>query len=566
MRPTTNLLRAALAAWLLLNFTATAGAFGVRRSVAASGNGVAHALFRDEFNAATGTANAGRMPSPVNNTNAVWRAGVGAWTVQGNHLEPSASFADGDYQVIDARASDFTYTVNVTGYHGPPGSAKSVPGILFRFEDANNFWLAQMDTAAGTTTLFEKTAGVFNARATINAAQVSGQPVPLTVTAVGPVINMQLPGQTPVQYTSAAHRSATLVGVRVGRDAGASVLRPRFDDVTVFPAFRRSGNSIVTTAKDGWEATDVAASGVAFDARRSRYVMLYSGFDGARWCTGVAYASKPAGPWKKEATNPRLCPVAGEGYIAASASRPVYRNGLWYIVYQGAPGAKNATTPGVKWRVYAASSPDLLKWTRLNSGAPILPLGAPGSFDADGQHDPDLRLRSDGRFEVFFSGRNGGVMTAGHSLSPNMTSWSATAQLAVQGQFGAGTDIGNVSVSGDDPTNYSLYFTHNVNGGARYVNRSDTSDGGATFNYYDGVLYKGSGWESSQVFDPDALTAADALYLFYAGATLPGGSENLNAGIGVATLPTPTPTTANTGPTYSTTKIKAPISGGRLRR
>src|SRR4051812_20526123 len=104
MRPTTNFEAAALAVCILLNFAASARTLGARQNAAATA-GVVRALFRDEFDAADGAANAGRKPSPVNNAGASWRAGAGSWVVRGGHLEPSASFADGDYQVVDARAS-----------------------------------------------------------------------------------------------------------------------------------------------------------------------------------------------------------------------------------------------------------------------------------------------------------------------------------------------------------------------------------------------------------------------------------------------------------------------------
>lgn len=524
---------------------------GVRFGVAPAQNNSPPVLFRDEFTTTTGTANAARRPSLANNVNASWQAGSAAFEIQSNHLEPPSGFTDGAYQTIDVHASDFTYYATLTAY-GTTTANKTMPGLIFRFEDANNFWLLQTDPVAGNTILYEKTSGVFNARATIPAAVASGTAAPVTVTAVGDKITAQLGGQTPVQYTSSAHQTATLIGVRAGRDVGTPLGQPRFDDLTVFPAFARSGSSALVSVGAGgsWESNDVAASGVAYDAQNARWVMLYSGFSGSTWKTGLATSTNLL-TWTKYGSNPVLSPVAGEGYIAASTSRPIYKNGLWYIVYQGAPG-QTAGGPQQQWRLYAASSPDLLTWTRLNGGAPILPLGTGSAFDKDGQHDPDLRLRSDGYFELFFSGRNSSNFTAGHSLSLNMTTWSATTQLTIQGAFGTGNDIGNITVLGDDPVKYSLFFTHLDGSSNRYINRSDTVDGGANFTYYDGVLYKGAAatWESAQVFDPDVLAIGNTLYLFYSAGTLSGGTENLNAGIGLATLPIPT--VANVGLTDAT--------------
>jgi len=530
----------------LSNLDGTARPQGVGQGVAPAQDNTrnrrAPVLFRDEFTAPAGAANAGRRPHPVNNVSAVWTAGAGAaWTVRSNRAEPPDGYADGAFQYADARASDFTYAATLTGFDGGDNATKAMPGMMLRFEDANNFLLLQFDTFQHTATLYDCTGGVFTPLAS-GVGPGSDFGLPVTVTADGPLVTVAVPGQVPFQATTRAHINATRVGLRAGKSTGTPAGRPRFDDVAVLPLLARDASNpqLVKGTAGTWESGDVAAPGMSYDPRKARFVRLYSGYDAKlkRWCTGVAYAPTPRGRWTKEPTNPRLCPASGEGYIAASASKPVYKNGLWYVVYQGAPNA-SAGNPATPWRVYAASSPDLLKWTRLNGGEPVLPLGAIHAFDQTGQHDPDLRLRDDGLFEVTFSGRSGsGVFTAGYATSLDMKTWTATRQYAVLGSFGAGDGILNVAVRGTDPLNYSLYFCHQSSS-LRWAARSDTSDGGVTWTYYPGVLFKKSGWESAQVFDLDSLVVGNVEYVSYSGATSPGGTEGMNSGIGLATLTLP---------------------------
>jgi hypothetical protein len=290
------------------------------------------------------------------------------------------------------------------------------------------------------------------------------------------------------------------------------------------PVLDRFG-PLLFSVPNTWKSVDVAAPNVFRDAVNNRYVMDYSGYDGKVWCTGLAYSQSPRGPWIDEPRNPVFCPANGEGYIAASGAI-VYdqRVGLYYYVYQG--GLREINGNPLPGRIYAASSPDLINWTRLNNGLPILSLGA--TIDSDGQHDPDLRLRSDGLFEVFFAGYGNRLFRLGHAVSSDLIHWSPTVEIPI------GYGVGNVAVSGIDPTHYSIYFIRDLSGESRYVCQAVTDDG-VTFRDLGGVFYKGpmDQWDSAQVFDPAPLVI-DQLYLFYSGGTLRGNVENLNAGIGLA--------------------------------
>lgn len=490
-------------------------------------------LLRDEFTA--DGANAGRRPDPINFVGSRWLAGSGAWTITDGVLTPPSPFADGDFQTVDAGTGDVTLTARVSSDAGTNSATSTSAGLVFRYEDSNNFWLLATDARAGTTVLYEKTAGVFTARATLAGAGASNGVISLTVTAVGPDITIFLVGLDPVVYTSTAHQAATRVGVRAGNGGGTPAGVPTFAEFTVMPAPARQAAAVIERGASGqWDDEDVAApSSPVWDAANNRYCIAYSGFNGTIWQTGFAYSTDLL-TWTKEPTNPKLTPVTREGYIAASAGL-VYANGTWYLVYQGAEDA-TAGSPLGDWEVFAASSPNMTSggtWTRLNSGNPILPLGTGGAFDRS-HHDPDVRFRTDGQFEVLFAARDGGgLFTIGRAVGASLTALGATEQLPVVPGL---TGILNPTAAGTDPDSFSIYFCYGV-AGVRQILRADTDDGGATFKFLNLALGNSSaGWDGVQVFDPALLLTDQGLYLFYAGSNASGDTEGMGADIGLAVI------------------------------
>lgn len=497
-------------------------------------------LIRDLFT--SGSSNAGRRPT-TNRVGSIYSPGAGTFEVHSSdgYLAPASGFADGAYQTIETNHSDVTLYAVLTGYGSSDGTI-AMPGLIFRFVDANNFWLVQVNTYVGNVTLYERTGGTFTSRATITASFAAGVPFPLSVTAVGNKIWVELGGQDPVYYTSTQHMTATKVGVRAGKGGGTPAGLPRYEQLTVMPAFVRSENNpLVSPVASSWRSVDVAAPSVFRDTQTAKYVAQISGFDGVKWRSGQFYADSPDGPFTAEQTNPTYAPTVDEGYIAASGGAVVDSDGVYWEVYQGAPDA-SAGHPDGNWLVYAAKSIDKgLTWTRLKGGDPILPLGASGSFDQDGQHDPKLRIRDDGVFEVLFSGRKGSEYGAGRCIAIDLEACGPTSQLVIQGQFGPGIDIGNVTISGTDPLRYSMYFTKISTAGARHVCQSFTEDGGASWSYLGGVFYPDADVddEGVQVFDPDTLLMAGREYLYYGAADAPGGIEGFSSVVSVASRAIP---------------------------
>jgi hypothetical protein len=522
------------------------------KSLALTGVGL-----RDEFTSANGTSNVGRAPSHTNNPQTSWQCVSGNWVIQNGRAQPSStSYTDGTHCFSDTGTSDHTVSVSVTGYYAGSAATGSKPALLLRYVDDNNHWAVLMDVGSNVTALYEKTNGVYTQRGpAVSAAASSQQQTHLSAVASGDTITWNITGQKPVVVTGAtAHQTATKAGVLAFKGSGTPGAVPTFDDFNASPSLMKYGsNPVITRAPATWKSNDVCGpSAPVWDALNNHYTFFICGFDGTNWTEGVAYLTVNAdGTFAitEEPTNPRVTPISGEGGFASGMSRAVYKDGAWYAVAyinsSGTPG--NYVFP---LRIIGLTSPNLNAggtWTRLNGGAPILPLGASGSIDEGGHHDPDLRLRTDGKFEIVMRARNGAGTKAviGHAICPTLLTCGTVTQANVMGRYGAASadDLGSPSFDGDDPLVYSINFERHPGAAERYRLRADTEDGGVTFTHVGMVLGKGSAtWESVQVFDyGGAVRIGDRGVALYAGAPNPGGDANLGEDIGLVTFTWPKP-------------------------
>jgi predicted GH43/DUF377 family glycosyl hydrolase len=121
--------------------------------------------------------------------------------------------------------------------------------------------------------------------------------------------------------------------------------------VVEFPEFtRHPSNPVLTLGAPGsWEDVAVANPDIFWDTPNNRWVMNYSGYDGDKWRTGLAYSADLL-TWTKEPLNPVFGTDAEETYIEANGS--ILLDGSTYkLYYQKIDGT------------YLATSEDLLTWS-----------------------------------------------------------------------------------------------------------------------------------------------------------------------------------------------------------
>ena len=279
-------------------------------------------------------------------------------------------------------------------------------------------------------------------------------------------------------------------------------------------------------AGGSWEDVDVANPDVFWDTPNNRWVMNYSGFDGSVWKTGLAYSTDLIN-WTKEVANPVFAPDGTEGYIAANGSI-VYLDGVYYLFYQ-------VTKSGAS-KICAASSTNLLTWTRLNSGNPVIDIGTAGQWDESGAHDPAARLMEDGAtIEIFYAGHDsGGHYAIGRATSTDGVTFTKTGKLI--DSEGIAIDFGEPFPLRPTGQHYEIWTDHATVSGYRNIGRFTTDDGGTTWEFQGDILTSsGSGWNSAQVFDNCTVVHDGILYVYHGGATIAGEGEGLDIQIGVAT-------------------------------
>jgi len=161
-------------------------------------------LYYGTFTAANGTPLASYTPE----VGAAFSIDSGTWEINNNAARMTDN-TDGRLCHVDVGASNYIMTASLVS----DSWADRFPGMVFRFVDSSNFWLAQIQ---GTLLiLYECTAGGFTSRASQTVSVVNGVPGTFQAVVGASSISVTFNG-TPVSYSSTQHNSATKVGFRFG--------------------------------------------------------------------------------------------------------------------------------------------------------------------------------------------------------------------------------------------------------------------------------------------------------------------------------------------------------------
>lgn len=481
-------------------------------------------LIRDTFTDANGTA----LTAHTMDLGSGWSAGDGTFYIQSNKAQPNS---DNHVDTVFADAGEATvdFQVDLTPYYSGANSER--PDLVIRVTDKDNLWFFDMQVESDShVQLYQKSGGGYTPIKYGICSMLSGSTHTAVLTATLRTLILKIDGTEILRYTPVASM-ATKLGFFLSKN-NSPAGKCSWDNVIVTRhplRFTHYGTTplVALGAGGSWEDVDVAGPHVFYDTPNSRWVMDYSGFDGSKWCTGLAYATSLAGPWTKEPTNPVFSPTAGELPIAGNGSIIIF-GGMYYYYYMGGSGASQS--------IYCATSPDLLNWTRANSGNPVIAKGAPGQWDQTFTGDPTARLMPDGTtIEVFYTGTGGsGGNGVGRAISTDGVTFTKQGMLFDSSSLVC-SDLGQPAPLGDTGTAYSITIDCGIPAGYRSTVLATTADGGATWTFEDVLDGAGSGWESVQVFDTNPVLYNGLWYLFHSGAPTNGSGDTLGAQIGLAT-------------------------------
>lgn len=144
---------------------------------------------------------------------AAWTVRGGSFTIQGNKAQGAAGAVSllGNQATVQTNSHDGTWT----GTYNQP-NASTGGGPVFRYQDANNYWLVDLVTTTNTVTLYEVSGGVLSgALATASVTLNTSTDYVVVVILAGSTITVKVAGVTYITYTTATDfQGATIHGMR----------------------------------------------------------------------------------------------------------------------------------------------------------------------------------------------------------------------------------------------------------------------------------------------------------------------------------------------------------------
>lgn len=176
-------------------------------------------------------------------------------------------------------------------------------------------------------------------------------------------------------------------------------------------------------AWEGWTTGNFGIVGTPaiMKGANGTFYLFYHGFHNGSDRVGVAYSSSPTGPFSKEPNNPVLdIGAVGEWDDNKVAPSSAYMDGASNVMlfYEGFNGIQQ---PVINWQIGIAdgiidSVDGRIRSLNRRASNPVIPLGAPGSFDSVTAQLPSA-LRVNDQMWVYYSGNNGSAFRLGRAVA-----------------------------------------------------------------------------------------------------------------------------------------------------
>lgn len=217
--------------------------------------------------------------------------------------------------------------------------------------------------------------------------------------------------------------------------AASIPLKPRVATVAL-PTLTRQGLVLPMGDPMGEDGEQVGYPSVL--AENGTYKMWYFEVQASPWTARIAYASSPDGRnWTKHGAV--LVPTLPNEFNDVAYPTVLHVNGTYWMWYNG--------WDGLTYRIFAATSPDGINWTKQGV---VLDVGPAGSPDSASLAYP-FALYENGTFYLWYTGltsftpgRNAAIMLATSTNGLNWTKWGV---VLTEGPVGS-IDGFNVFTSG----------------------------------------------------------------------------------------------------------------------
>jgi len=448
--------------------------------------------------------------------------------------------------VTDAGMADCVLTVGINGSLYNSTTNYNFPSLVLRYTDDANFYMVEIN--ANVLMLYRRQTTTFTSVATYAGTYTDGVTYPIKVVLNGQTIDIYTDGILRIHYTTAAlNLTATKFGI-TGLRGGTPVHEATWDNFIVTPLtslpvinqrdFTKlvyyGGNPTIPYGAGAYNAnaSDTVYATLAQKIGSTYYMVTQGDATGFQFHYFALYTSTDLVNWTPYAGNPVLTAGAGGGLDAGYLAHPsiIKIGATWYMYYSAAPSAG-------QYRIWLATSPDLVTWTRYQVDSIYT-----GPTALGGAYSPCVIKIGATYFMYYWNNGASYLNCMEYATSADGLTW--TYQGTALGRNPEDWDYGYVRI-GFDPwviqnkngvyeMVYSIYVTDTP---ITQIFGYATSPDGVYWEKRPGLILSPSGiagrFDESYVGDLVLLEVAGRLYLYYAGV----GPDNRPQG-GVAWLNT----------------------------
>lgn len=164
-------------------------------------------LVEDSFTDSNGTSLSAHTIAPTNTPATSWNVSAGTYSITDNQAVPATSGTS--HAHVDAGVADCTIELKVL----VGASVSTESGIMFRYQDANNFWVIDADYSNQQLNIWDRTSGTYNLRAFTPLTLTLGVQYNLKVVLSGNDITATINEGSETTFNSAVGASRTKHGV-----------------------------------------------------------------------------------------------------------------------------------------------------------------------------------------------------------------------------------------------------------------------------------------------------------------------------------------------------------------
>lgn len=233
------------------------------------------------------------------------------------------------------------------------------------------------------------------------------------------------------------------------------------------------------------------------------------------WLPGIkTYASADGLTWDDGAFVTGLSGASGDFLSNPSVLR--LGDGTYIMIYEGSPRAGSSGSR----RLFRATSPDAINWTKVNGAGTAGAVMDPQSGDNGFLSVPDMILLSDGSIRIYFVA--GGDHTESAQSTDNGATWTREGRITISGLSTSRWDV-DPDIIRLSNGSYRLYFAAGLSAGLSNKRiYSARSTDGLTFTLEAGERIGVPSGAADNV-DPDVILLSNGTYRMYFGRFLSAG-------------------------------------------